>query len=86
MWQSGPGRSSDMVPASGVSVLIVQACAQAAKAGEMGDDEYLRLAAEDAEFKRAKERLTLKHKNTSQWARRALKRGVNVMDEGASCR
>lgn len=26
------------------------------------------------------ERLTLKHKNTSKWARRALKRGVNVMD------
>ena len=26
------------------------------------------------------ERLTLKHKNTSKWARRALKRGINVMD------
>ncbi len=24
----------------------------------------------------------MKHKNTSKWARRALKRGVNVMDEG----
>lgn len=48
----------------------------------MEDKEYLRLAAEEAEFKRAKERLTLKHKNTSKWARRALKRGINVMDEG----
>lgn len=49
----------------------------------MGDAEFLRLAAEEAEFKRVKERLTLKHKNTSQWARRALRRGINVMDEGA---
>ena len=27
------------------------------------------------------ERLTLKHKNTSKWAKRALRRGINVMDE-----
>lgn len=56
--------------------------AQAKKAGETGDSEYLRLAAEDAELKRAKERLTLKHRNTSKWARRALRRGVNITDEG----
>ncbi|BDA46715.1 probable U3 small nucleolar RNA-associated protein 14 homolog A [Coccomyxa sp. Obi] len=56
--------------------------AKAKKAGEMGDNEQLRLAAEDAEFNRAKERLTLKHRNTSKWARRALKRGINVTDEG----
>ena len=55
---------------------------QAEKAGEMGDTDFLRLSAEEAEFKRVKERLTLKHKNTSQWARRALRRGINVMDEG----
>ena len=24
----------------------------------------------------------MKHRNTSKWARRALKRGINVMDEG----
>ena len=24
----------------------------------------------------------MKHKNTSKWARRALKRGINVMDDG----
>ena len=24
----------------------------------------------------------MKHKNTSKWARRALKRGINVMDQG----
>ena len=59
------------------------ACAQARKAGEMGDADFLRLAAEEAEFARAKERLTLKHRSTSQWARRALKRGINVADEGA---
>lgn len=50
----------------------------------MGDTEFLRLAAEEAELKRVKERLTLKHKNTSQWARRALRRGINVMDEGVT--
>lgn len=27
------------------------------------------------------ERLTLKHKNTSKWAKRALKRGINVRDD-----
>jgi hypothetical protein len=30
----------------------------------------------------AQERLTLKHKNTSRWARRALKRGQVSMDDG----
>lgn len=55
---------------------------QAVKAGETGDDDVIRLAAEDAELARAKERLTLKHRNSSKWARRALKRGMDVMDEG----
>ena len=55
---------------------------QATKAGEAGDEEFIRLAAEDAELARAKERLTLKHRNSSRWARRALKRGMDVMDEG----
>jgi hypothetical protein len=59
---------------------------QAKKAGDLGDTEQLRLAAEDAEFTRAKERLTLKHRNTSKWARRALKRGINITDEGAHSR
>lgn len=40
------------------------------------------MAVEEAEFQRAKERITLKHKNTSRWARRALKRGINLADEG----
>lgn len=30
----------------------------------------------------SQERLTLKHKNTSRWARRALRRGQTLMDEG----
>jgi U3 small nucleolar RNA-associated protein 14 len=55
-------------------------------APDSGDDAEdaaaRRAAAEEAEFERARERLTLKHKNTSRWARRALKRGVDVMDAG----
>lgn len=31
---------------------------------------------------RPQERLTLKHKNSSKWARRALKRGQAAMDPG----
>lgn len=34
------------------------------------------------EFKRAEERLTLKHKNSSKWAKRILKRGLDVQDDG----
>jgi hypothetical protein len=60
-----------------------RSCLQAKKAGDLGDEDFLRLAAEDAELKRARERLTLKHRNSSQWARRALKRGLTVMDPGA---
>ena len=46
----------------------------------------MRLAAEEAELQRAKERLTLKHRNSSRWARRALRRGSHVMDEGRPCK
>ena len=63
-------------------VISVKTVLQALKAGETGDEDIIRLAAEDAELARAKERLTLKHRNSSKWARRALKRGMNVMDEG----
>lgn len=55
---------------------------QAEKAGELDDSGFIRLQAEKAEYDRAKERLTLKHRNTSQWARRALKRGVDLHDDG----
>ena len=34
--------------------------------------------AEEDEFRRARERLTLKHRNTSRWARRALRRGLSL--------
>lgn len=64
-----------------MSTVFVQIM-QALKAGETGDEDIIRLAAEDAELARAKERLTLKHRNSSKWARRALKRGMDVMDEG----
>lgn len=30
----------------------------------------------------SQERLTLKHKNSSKWAKRILKRGLNAQDEG----
>jgi U3 small nucleolar RNA-associated protein 14 len=59
-----------------------------AVAGEGGadlllDDDELRHAQEEAEFNRAQERLTLKHKNTSRFIRRALRRGgAGPMDEG----
>ncbi|KAG9457289.1 hypothetical protein H6P81_001797 [Aristolochia fimbriata] len=33
------------------------------------------------EFKRAEERMTLKHKNSSKWAKRILKRGMDKQDE-----
>jgi len=47
----------------------------------VGEDE-LRQQREDAEYERAKERLTLKHKNTSRFIRRAIKRGSKHPDEG----
>jgi len=46
------------------------------------DLEGERGAREAAEYARAEERLTLRHKNTSRWARRALKRGMANMDDG----
>ena len=65
-----------------VMVIGIVIIMQALKAGDTGDEDIIRLAAEDAELARAKERLTLKHRNSSKWARRALKRGMDVMDEG----
>lgn len=44
--------------------------------------EELQQQREEAEYERAKERLTLKHKNTSQFIRRAIKRGAKHPDEG----
>jgi U3 small nucleolar RNA-associated protein 14 len=38
--------------------------------------------AEEEEFRRAQERLTLKHRNTSRWARRVLKRGLSLATQG----
>jgi U3 small nucleolar RNA-associated protein 14 len=47
------------------------------------DEDELRQAQEEAEFNRAQERLTLKHRNTSRFIRRALRRGgAGPMDEG----
>ncbi|KAI8574762.1 hypothetical protein RHMOL_Rhmol01G0378900 [Rhododendron molle] len=34
------------------------------------------------EYKRAEERMTQKHKNNSKWAKRILRRGLDIQDEG----
>lgn len=46
------------------------------------DPEAANEYAKKHEFKRAKERMTLKHKNSTKWAKRILKRGLSVQDEG----
>nr|GLL43488.1 uncharacterized protein C57A7.06-like isoform X1 [Ipomoea trifida] len=46
------------------------------------DPEAAKEMAMKQEFKRAEERMTLKHKNKSKWAQRILKRGLDVQDEG----
>ncbi|PWA36955.1 Small-subunit processome, Utp14 [Artemisia annua] len=48
---------------------------------EMNPDVAKELA-EKEEFRRAEERLTLKHKNTSKWAKRIKKRGFDIQDDG----
>ncbi|CAL1409634.1 unnamed protein product [Linum trigynum] len=51
--------------------------------GEMQmDSEAAKELAIKQEFKRAEERLTLRHKNKSKWAKRVLERGLNAQDEG----
>ena len=45
------------------------------------DPEIMKKEMEHAEYLRAKERLTLKHKNTSKWAKRALQRGFQRLDD-----
>ncbi|XVE80369.1 hypothetical protein DITRI_Ditri14bG0134400 [Diplodiscus trichospermus] len=45
------------------------------------DPEAAKEQARKQEFKRAEERMTLKHKNKSKWARRILERGLNIQDE-----
>ncbi|MQM16357.1 hypothetical protein Taro_049311 [Colocasia esculenta] len=47
------------------------------------DPEAIREQAMKQEFKRAEERMTLKHKNSSKWAKRIMKRGLNAQDEGS---
>ncbi|XP_043709609.1 uncharacterized protein C57A7.06 [Telopea speciosissima] len=46
------------------------------------DPEAAKEQAIKQEFKRAEERMTLKHKNSSKWAKRILERGLNTQDEG----
>ncbi|XP_073137338.1 uncharacterized protein [Henckelia pumila] len=46
------------------------------------DPEATKELAMKQEFKRAEERMTLKHKNSSRWATRILKRGLQVQDDG----
>ncbi|XP_057963892.1 uncharacterized protein C57A7.06 [Malania oleifera] len=46
------------------------------------DPEAAKEQAMKQEFKRAEERMILRHKNSSKWAMRILKRGLNSQDEG----
>ncbi|OMO63866.1 Small-subunit processome, Utp14 [Corchorus capsularis] len=55
---------------------------KAAPAEMLMDSEAAKEQARKQEFKRAEERMTLKHKNKSKWARRILERGLNAQDEG----
>ncbi|KAJ3683697.1 hypothetical protein LUZ60_013924 [Juncus effusus] len=48
---------------------------------EMMDPEAAKENARKLELKRAEERLTLKHKNSSKWAKRILKRGLDAQDD-----
>ncbi|XP_042518607.1 uncharacterized protein C57A7.06 [Macadamia integrifolia] len=55
---------------------------KSASAGMEMDPEAAKEQAKKQEFKRAEERMTLKHKNSSKWAKRILERGLNTQDEG----
>ncbi|XP_059625658.1 uncharacterized protein C57A7.06 [Cornus florida] len=55
---------------------------KAAEAVMEMDPEAAKELAMKQEFKRAEERMTLKHKNSSKWAKRILKRGLDVQDDG----
>ncbi|KAF6141863.1 hypothetical protein GIB67_003234 [Kingdonia uniflora] len=46
------------------------------------DPEAAKEHAMKQEYKRAEERMTLKHKNNSKWAKRILERGLSVQDDG----
>ncbi|ESR36139.1 hypothetical protein CICLE_v10027776mg [Citrus x clementina] len=55
---------------------------KAASVEMLMDPEAAKEDARKQEFKRAEERMTLKHKNSSRWAKRILKRGLDAQDEG----
>ncbi|KAL5857809.1 hypothetical protein ACOSQ3_005267 [Xanthoceras sorbifolium] len=55
---------------------------KAASAEMLMDPEAAKEEARKQEFKRAEERMTLKHKNSSKWAKRILQRGLNAQDDG----
>ncbi|KAL9415242.1 hypothetical protein AB3S75_043513 [Citrus x aurantiifolia] len=55
---------------------------KAASVEMLMDPEEAKEEARKQEFKRAEERMTLKHKNSSRWAKRILKRGLDAQDEG----
>ncbi|KAG8378493.1 hypothetical protein BUALT_Bualt08G0142900 [Buddleja alternifolia] len=54
---------------------------KAAEATIEMDPEAAKELAMKQEFKRAEERMTLKHKNSNKWAKRILQRGLDVQDE-----
>ncbi|KAL6512136.1 hypothetical protein OROGR_021733 [Orobanche gracilis] len=54
---------------------------KAAAAAIQMDPEAAKEQAMKQEFNRARERMTLKHKNSNKWAKRILRRGLDVQDE-----
>ncbi|PIN11413.1 hypothetical protein CDL12_15982 [Handroanthus impetiginosus] len=54
---------------------------KAAEAAIQMDPEAAKELAMKQEFKRAEERMTLKHKNSSRWAKRILQRGLHIQEE-----
>ncbi|KAH6834031.1 hypothetical protein C2S53_004833 [Perilla frutescens var. hirtella] len=61
--------------------LLKKSKIKAAESSFHMDPEAAKEHAMKLEFKRAEERMTLKHRNSSQWAKRILQRGLQVQDE-----
>ncbi|GMH32317.1 hypothetical protein BSKO_00151 [Bryopsis sp. KO-2023] len=51
------------------------------KFSDLPDDEAARKLAEDMEYKRAEERMTQRHSTKTRWAKRIMRRGLNIQDE-----
>eukprot|EP00884_Botryococcus_braunii_P004424 jgi/Botrbrau1/13983/Bobra.117_2s0013.1 len=82
-----PGGKDDFMPPASsprhtIAALTVPLGLKAKEAGEE-DEGVIRLEAEKAERARIEERTTLRHRNTSRWSKRILRRGALAIDEGS---